>query len=272
MTVAVTVIVLWIWCVSEKNGCRLFKTVLVKWRCDRALQAYIQQEQIDGSILSNDWLTAQFYFSYDPSKTPGPYVFINLVGSNDPVVAKHVQMINAAGIFGPALPTSACTNSFMAESYYDAWRKSAYANNILAMIHFQQGDAKLAMQDIRQAALLVNSDFPASGLYSNRYQGLCALAWLVINATNDQQHYVASQQFIDLVDLKDVEPYGAVIVDRISLLSLYLDSLADVSRIRLYGANGITQNYHLAHHYLSRYQQACHSQNLSAMCDKDLLK
>lgn len=249
-----------------------FKRAWVQWRCHQTLQIYLEQERAHGSSFSNDWLSAQFYLDYDPDKTPGPYVFINLIGSNDPVVASHVRFINAAGIFGPAPAISACTDLTKAADYYSKFPNSAYAHNMLALIYFQQDHTSQAIQHIRLAAQLAHSDFPATGLYGNRYQGLRALAWLVVNATNDREHYLASQRFIDTVSFDDIKPYGAAIVDRNTLLSLYLDNLADVARIRLYGANSIAKNPSLAQYYLQRYWKICQSKGLSDSCDADLLK
>lgn len=268
----VIVIGLYVGLLRRDDGHSLFKKAWVQWRCHQALQTHLEQQRAHGSTFSNDWLSAQFYLDYDPDQTPGPYVFINLVGSNDPVVASHVRFINAAGIFGPAPATSACTNLTRAADYYSKSPNSAYAHNMLALIHFQQNDPQQAIQHISLAAHLVHSDFPATDLYSNRYQGLRALAWLVINATNDQEHYWTSQQLIDTVRFDDIKPYGVTLVDRTPLLSLYLDSLADVARIRLYGANGIAKNTSLAQDYLRRYWQICHSKELSVACDADLLK
>lgn len=256
----------------EKDGHPPFKNIWVQWRCDQALQTYLEQKQAHGSTFNQDWLTAQFYLRYDPDKTPGPYVFINLVGSNDPIVASHVRFINATGIFGPAPSISACTNSAKAADYYAKSPNSAYAHNLLALIHFQQGHTSQAIQDIRLAAKLVHTDFPATDLYSNHYQGLRALAWLVVNATNDKERYWTSQQFVDTVNFDEIKPYNTTLVDRMPLLTLYLDSLADVTRIRLHGVNGISKNRSLADHYLQRYWQICQSKALTASCDADLLK
>lgn len=265
------VTILLVWISPDKSLSRQLTAVLVEYRCNQALQTYLQSQRDHGSSLNNDLLTAQFYFAYDPEKTPGPYVFINLVGSTNTTVG-HSQVVNAAGIFGPAPQVSACTNIAKAEEYYGKWPNSAYANNMLALIHFQQGDEQQAIQDLYRAARQVNSEFPVQGFYSNRYQGLRALAWLVINAKNDREHYFASKQLIDLVSISDVEPYGSAIVDRIPLLTLYLNSLADVARIHFYGANGIVKSHRLAYLYLKRYQQACRSQSPLVECDLDLLK
>lgn len=265
-------IVSWIGFSAEKGWRQTVNNAVTQYNCHRYLQTYVEQKRHQGSILSVEWLTAQFFFDYDVDKTPGPYVFINLVGSNDAIVASHVRFINAAGIFGPAPAISACTDLTRAVDCYSKSPNSAYANNMLALIHFQQHDPQQAIQHIRLAAQLVNSHFPAADLYSNRYQGLRALAWLVVNATNDQERYWASQQLVNSVSIDDVKPYSATLVDRIPLLSLYLDSLADVTRIQWYGANGIPKNRSLAQPYLQRYWRICHSKELSVACDADVLK
>lgn len=235
--------------------------------CQQALQTYVQLHAPWSDALT----TAQFYLDYDPTQLPGPYVFINLVGSDTEYHDHRYRIVAATNIFGPALSMTPCSNLDKAQAAYETLPNSAYARNMLALIYFTKQQPQRAIEALRQASSLTRQAYPLKHEYSNAYQGLRAFAWLIVNAPNDHAHYVASKRLVDGVDDALVKLYGNTIIDRIPIWNLYLDSLAEVTRMNHYGINGVAKNPKLAQRYLKRYAQACQQQNLSSSCDAELL-